>query len=99
MELIKPKIKDYPGHHNQVKIDNPDLDFAEAKETCAYPVLDFAEAQDKTKQVDLMQLSRYQGKTDESYPNLECGPGDKPAWIVFAESRGGDLTIDINEGQ
>jgi hypothetical protein len=46
-----------------------------------------------------MLLSWYQGKTVESYPNLECGPGDKPAWIVYAESRGGDLTIDINEGQ
>jgi hypothetical protein len=48
---------------------------------------------------DPMLLSWYQGKTGESYPNLECGPGDKPAWIVYAESRGGDLTIDINEGQ
>ncbi len=48
---------------------------------------------------DPMLLSWYQGKTGESYPNLECGPGDKPAWITYAESRGGDLTIDINEGQ
>ncbi len=47
MELLKPKVKDYPGHHNQLKIDNPDLDFAEAKdktklkakETCADPML------------------------------------------------------------
>jgi hypothetical protein len=46
-----------------------------------------------------MLLSWYNGKTNESYPNLECGPGDKPAWIIYAESRGGDLTIDINEGQ
>ena len=46
-----------------------------------------------------MLLSWYQGKTGESYPNLECGPVDKPAWIIFAESRGGDLTIDINGGQ
>jgi hypothetical protein len=30
---------------------------------------------------------------------LECGKGDKPAWIVYAESRGGNLTIDINAGQ
>jgi len=41
----------------------------------------------------LLLLSWYQGKTGESYPNLECGPGDKPAWITYAESRGGDLTI------
>ncbi len=46
-----------------------------------------------------MLLSWYQGKTGESYLNLECCSGDKPAWIVYAESRGGDLTIDINDGQ
>ena len=91
MELRKPKIKDYPGKHIELKIDNPDLDFAEAKDC----------ARQKAKEIcaDPMLLSWYQGKTGESYPNLECGPGDKPAWIIFAESRGGDLTIDINDGQ
>jgi hypothetical protein len=32
MKLIKPKIKDYPGKHIELNIDNPDLDFEEAKE-------------------------------------------------------------------
>jgi len=91
MELPKPKIKDYPGKHIEVKCDNPDLDFAEAK--------DLAKQKAKETCADPMLLSFYQGKTGESYPNLECGTGDKPAWIVYAESRGGDLTIDINEGQ
>jgi hypothetical protein len=91
MEFIEPKIEDYPGQHIEIKIDDPDLDFADAKEL----------AKQKAKEIcaDPMLLSWYQGKTGESYPNLECGPGDKPAWIVYAESRGGDLTIDINEGQ
>ena len=91
MELIKPKIKDYPGKHIELKIDNPNLDFAEAK--------DRAKQKAKEMGADPMLLSWYNGKTGESYPNLECGPGDKPAWIVYAESRDGDLTIDINEGQ
>jgi hypothetical protein len=91
MELLKPKIKDYLGKHLEFKIDNHDLDFAEAMDI----------AKQKAKEIcdDPMLLSWYQGKTGESYPNLECGPGDKPAWIVYAESRGGDLTININEGQ
>ena len=91
MELLKPKIKDYPGKHIEFKIDNYSLDFAEAK--------NLAKQKAKETCADPMLLSWYQGKTGESYPNLECGPGDKPAWIVYAESRGGDLTIDINEGQ
>ena len=91
MKLLKPNIKDYPGKHIELKNDNPELEFAAAKEI----------AMQKAKEIcdDPMLLSWYQGKTGESYPNLECGPGDKPAWIVYAESRGGDLTIDINEGQ
>jgi len=91
MEFIKPKIIDYPGKHIEVKIDKPHLDFAEAK--------DIATQKAKETCADPMLLSWYQGKTGESYPNLECGPGDKPAWIVYAESRGGDLTVDINKGQ
>jgi hypothetical protein len=91
MEFIKPKINDYPGRQIGIQVDDPDLDFADAKDL----------AKQKAKEIcaDPMLLSWYQGKTGESYPNLECGPGDKPAWIVYAESRGGDLTIDINEGQ
>lgn len=91
MELIKPKIKDYPGKHIALKIDRPDLDFAEAKD----------KAKQRAKEIcdDPMLLSWYQGKSGESYPNLECGSDDRPAWIVYAESRGGNLTIDINAGQ
>ena len=91
MELINLKINDYPGKHVELKIDNPNLDFAEAK--------DLSKQKAKEMCSDPMLLSWYQGKTGESYPNLECGPGDKPAWIVYAESRGGDLMVDINEGQ
>ena len=91
MVSIHPKKKDYPGKHIELNIDNPDLDFAEAKEA--------AKQRAKESCDDPMLLAWYQGKTGESYPNIECGPGDKPAWIVYAESRGGDLTIDINSRQ
>jgi hypothetical protein len=91
MEMIKSKYTDYPGRHLKIKIDKPNLDFVEAKE--------IAKQKAKESCDDPMLLSWYQGKSGESYPNLECGPGDKPAWITFAESRGGDLTIDINGGQ
>ena len=91
MDLIKPDINDFPGKHIKLEIDNPELDFIEAK--------DIAKQKAKETCADPMLLSWYQGETGESYPNLECGPGDKPAWITFAESRGGDLTVDVNAGQ
>lgn len=91
MELIKPDIKDYPGNHITINTDNSNLEFTEAK--------DIAQQRAKKLCTDPMLLSWFQGKTGESYPNMECGPGDKPAWITYAESRGGDLVIDINQGQ
>ena len=91
MELLKPRPKDFPGNHVKISIDEQELDFSEVK--------DIAKQKAKEMCADPMLLSWYIGKTGESYPNLECGPGDKPAWIIYAESRGGDLTIDINEGE
>lgn len=91
MRVSKPNAADYLGRTIQLTVDEPGLDFAEikdrakqkAKETCADPML----------------LSWYNGKTGQAYPNVECGVREKPAWIIFAESRGGDLTIDVNDGQ
>ena len=67
MEFIKPKIKDYPGEHVRVVIDNPNLDFAAAK--------DIARQKAKEPGADPMLLSCYQGQTGKSYPNLACGRG------------------------
>jgi hypothetical protein len=91
MELLKSNINGYPGKYIKINIDDPNLDFSTAKNIAKQRARDMC--------TDPMLLSWYNGKTEESYPNLECGPGDKPAWITYAESRGGDLTIDINEGQ
>ena len=91
MEPLMPVPTQYLGNHINVKIESPALDFESAK--------DSAKRKAKDTCADPMLLSWYNGKTGESYPNIECGPGEKPAWIQYAESRGGDLTIDINDGQ
>ena len=89
--MIRSNIKGYPGKVINLDIDNPDLDFSTAKIIAKQKATEMND--------DPMLLSWYNGKTGESYPNLECGPGDKPAWITYAESRSGNLTIDINDGQ
>lgn len=69
------------------------------------PALNFLKAKDLAKEKageycnDPMLLSWHNGKTGEFYPRFECGSGGKPPWIIFAKSRGGNLTIDINDGE
>ena len=83
--------KNYIGDRVSLRIDDPNLDFVGAK--------DAAKKTAKELCPDPMLLSWYQGKTGEGYPNYECGSRDEPAWMLYAASRGGDLTIDINEGE
>jgi hypothetical protein len=69
---------------------DPDLGFEDAR--------DLARAEARKRSDDPMLLSWYVGRTGESYPRIECGTGDRPAWIVYAESRGGDLPVVVDDG-
>jgi hypothetical protein len=88
------QINTQPGQeaHETVKltIDDPDLDFDTAREQAKAKALDINR--------NAMQLAWYNGQTDQGFPNYDCGPGDRPPWQVFAESRGANLTIDVNDG-
>ena len=83
-------IKAFTGNHIKLSIDQEDLDFDSAK--------DLAKQKAKELTDDPMMLSWFNGKTNDFYPKTECGPMDKPPWIVFAESRGADIAININDG-
>jgi len=44
-----------------------------------------------------MLLAWYEAKSGRFSPDVECCSETKPGWVVYAESRGGDITIDIND--
>jgi len=73
-----------------LKVEDPNLDLTTASQLA------------KTKARDLdsnaMMLSYHSGKTGELWPAYDCGGNGRPPWIVFAESRGYNLKIDINDG-
>ena len=46
-----------------------------------------------------MLLSWNNAETGEYYPAFECGRIGRPAWVVYADARGADLIIDINDGR
>lgn len=73
-----------------ITIENDDLDLAKAR--------DIAKAKAREMDRNAMMLSYHSGKTGEFWPNYECGGGGRPPWIVFAEARGYNLKININNG-
>lgn len=48
---------------------------------------------------DPMLLAWYNSRTRKFAPNVECCGEKKPGWVVYAESRGGTITVSINEEQ
>jgi len=44
-----------------------------------------------------MLLAWYEAKTGRFSPGVECCSETKPGWVVYAESRGGNISIDIND--
>lgn len=85
----EPSVKCYLTNPVEIKIADESIDFDRAK--------DIAKEKAKTFCSDPMLLAWYQGKTGEYLPKAECSKIDRPAWIVYAESRGANITIDIND--
>lgn len=72
-----------------VRVADEGLDFVKAKEV--------ADREAGKRSRDPMLLAWYDGRTGRFSPQVTCCGEDKPAWLVFAESRGGDTVIDIND--
>ncbi|MBW2681388.1 MAG: AF1514 family protein [Deltaproteobacteria bacterium] len=81
-------IKECLNNPIELKIDDKDLDFASIKQL----------ADNKAKEIAShpMLLAWYNGKTGDFVPKAECGSGPKPGWIVYAETRGGDIVTFRN---
>jgi hypothetical protein len=71
-----------------VGVSDTPLDFARAQA--------IAEARARQEAADPMLLAWYDRGTGRFSPQVTCCGDDKPAWLIYAESRGGDLVIDIN---
>ena len=88
------QIHSEPGTatHETVKmtIDESGLDFDTARNRAKAKALEINR--------NAMQLAWYDRVKDKGFPDYDCGPVDQPPWRVFADARGGNLTIDINNG-
>jgi hypothetical protein len=68
--------------------DKP-LDFSEAR--------GLADRRAREEDADPMLLAWYNRGNGEFSPQVTCCGEDRPAWLIYAENRGGDLVIDIND--
>ncbi len=65
--------------------------------------LDFQAAKDlafkATRQhgIEPMLLAWFDSKRQKYSPPVECCGEDKPSWLIYAESRGGDIIVNIND--
>jgi len=75
---------------NPIDIGVPDepLDFARARA--------IAEARARQEGDEPMLLAWYDRGAGTFSPQVTCCGDAKPTWLIYAESRGGDLVIDIN---
>ena len=55
-----------------------------------------ADERARQEAADPMLLAWYDRGTGKFSPQVTCCGDDKPAWLIYAETRGGDLVIDIN---
>jgi hypothetical protein len=72
----------------EIAVTDASLDFARAR--------GIAEARARQEAPDPMLLAWYDRGAGRFSPQVTCCSDDKPAWLVYAESRGGDLVIAIN---
>ncbi|MCF8061517.1 MAG: AF1514 family protein [Deltaproteobacteria bacterium] len=52
----------------------------------------------RKRMTDPMLLGWYDRATGAFSPQVECCSEEKPGWVVYAETRGGSLTVDVNGG-
>jgi hypothetical protein len=91
MVQIHTTVDDTDTQTLHLQNDDADLDMNTARE--------LAKAEARALSKDAMLLSYHSEKTGEYWPTYDCGGGGRPPWVVFAESRGCNLVVDINAGQ
>ena len=72
-----------------IAVPDEPLDFARART--------IAERRARQEGPEPMLLAWYDRGAGAFSPRVTCCGDAKPAWLIYAESRGGDLIIDIND--
>jgi hypothetical protein len=72
-----------------IEVDGAPLEFSRARS--------FADEAAREVSSDPMLLSWYDKKTGKFSPDVVCCGSEKPTWLVYAESRGGNIAVNVND--
>lgn len=84
-----------------LSVQDPHRNIKEIDVSVQGTALDYAAADVLAKKVarDVMLVAWFDGKNDVGYPVVQECTGDKPSWLAYAESHGGNLGVNINGGE
>jgi hypothetical protein len=89
MTTCRTLTKEMLPHPVSVKVEEPLPDLTAAKRIADQKASELAS--------EPMLLAWYEAKSGRFSPGVECCSETKPGWLVYAESRGGNIAIDIND--
>ena len=89
MTTCKTVTKDALTDPVIIRVDGSNLSLKNARLIADQKAAEFAS--------EPMLMGWYEKRSGRFSPNVECCSEEKPGWIVYAESRGGRITIDIND--
>lgn len=73
----------------RLELENPPVDLKSARMVADQKAAEILE--------DPMLLAWYEKQTGRFSPQVECCGDEKPSWLVYAESRGAVLSVDIDD--
>lgn len=75
----------------EIKVSESKLNFRDARALSDKKVNELIE--------NPMLMGWYSRDKGQFSPNVTCCSDEKPGWLVYAESRGGNLSVSINDEQ
>lgn len=78
-------------HTIDITLQDKPLDYSSAR-AVAQPLAEKAAG-------ETMLVAWFDAKNNAGHPDVQECTGDKPGWLAYAESHGGNLLVNINGGE
>ena len=77
------------SNRHDIVTGSSEMSFSEARQ--------LADEKAKLTLLDPMLLAWMDGKTGRFSPNVVCCDTKKPSWLIYVETRGAELAVNVND--